>query len=149
MRASKEAFIREEEQRVKGSPMYGWTRPFWTIAFAELWCSWIVLAWGVQLTLLRQPLGMEPVSSAIYQTWHVANYYVGLPLIGLGVTQLAGLFFWNRCVRLVCLLGSLSFFLFVTIAFWRSASYLPGAYIVPTYVAAMAVRFVQTAGRKE
>lgn len=129
--------------------MYGWTRPFWTVAFAELWCAWIVMAWGAQLVMLHGPPGMEPVSRAISQSVHVPNWVIGAVLIGLSLVQLAALYFWCRPCRLVCLLGCICFFLFVMIAFWRSASYLPGAYIVPTYVAAMVIRFVQIAGRKE
>jgi hypothetical protein len=132
-----------------GRPLFSWTRPFWTVAFAELWCAWIVLAWGLQLIYVHHAVSMEPVSRALYQMGHIHPVYIGLALLALGFTQLASLFFWIRRLRLLCLLVALAFFLFVTVTFWRCDALLPGKFIVPTYAVATGLRFVQMAGRKE
>lgn len=141
--------IRAEHGLLTSMPIYGWTRPFWTVAFGELWCSWICGAWGLQLIFVHRPAGMEPVSNALYSMAHVPTSIMGMCLIVLALLQLVSLYFWHRMLRLVCLLAALAFFLFVTLAFWRSASYLPGAFICPTYAAAMLIRFIQIAGRRE
>lgn len=145
----REAAIHTDELCLRGKTLYGWTRPFWTVAFAELWCSWIVLAWGTQLVVLHTSPSMEPVTRALYEMGHFPAINIGITLVIIGIMQQVALFFWHRILRLVCLLAATSFFIFVTIAFWRSVPYLPGAYIVPTYVAAMTIRFIQIAGRKE
>jgi ABC-type dipeptide/oligopeptide/nickel transport system permease component len=130
---------------------YGWSRPFWTVAFAELWCAWILLAWGLQMLFVHNSASMEPVSKAITQLvqGEVPIIVFSGCVIVLGTVQLAALFFWHKGLRLACLLGATSFFMFVTVAFWRAIPLFPGAFICPTYVTAMFIRFVQVCGRRE